>query len=121
MSSDDTNIFTIGESFDKVSIVPRKVIVEVVTWCDLNQLTNHLGKTDVLILNSKNFIVPLLPIILGQTVIQYKSCSDCLGIRVRIDSKLSWNGHVKRTCKSFNRKINEVNLPTKENVGDIVL
>ena len=103
MFADDTTIFTIGDSVDKVSIVLQEVMGEVMPWCNLNQLTIHEGKTDVLILDSKNFIGPLLPIKLGETVIQYKSYSDCLG--VRIGSKLSWNDQIKRACKSFNGKI----------------
>ncbi len=102
MFADDTTIFTIGKSVDEVSIVLQEVMDEVLTWCNFNQLTIHEGKTDVLILDSKNFIGPLLPIKLGQSLIQYKSYSDCLG--VRIDSKLSWNDHIKRACKSFNGK-----------------
>ena len=103
MFADDTTIFTIRDSVDKVSIVLQEVMNEVRTWCNLNQLTIHEEKTDVLILDSKKFIGPLLPIKLGQNVIQYKSYSDCLG--VRIDSKLTWNDHIKRNCKAFNGKI----------------
>ena len=36
-------------------------------------------------------------------MIQYKAYSDCLGVRT--DSKLSWNDHIKKACKSFNGKI----------------
>ncbi len=70
MFADDTIIFSIGKSVDEVSIALQEVMGEVMTWCNLNQLTIHEGKTDVLILKSKKFIGPLLPIKLGQTVIQ---------------------------------------------------
>ena len=71
MFADDTTIF--GDSVDKVSIVLQEIMGEVIAWCDHNQLIIHEGKTDVLILDSKNFIGPLLPIKFGQTVIQYKA------------------------------------------------
>ena len=62
MFADDTTIFTIGDSVDKVSMVLQEIMGEVIAWYDHNQLTIHEGKTDVLILDSKNFIGPLLPI-----------------------------------------------------------
>ena len=73
--------------------VLQEVMSEVMSWCEPNQLIIHKGKTDVLILDSKNLIGLLLPIKLGQAVIQYKSYSDCLG--VRIDSTLYWNDCIK--------------------------
>ena len=44
----------------KMSIILREEMVEVMIRCNLNQLTNYEGKTDVLICDSKNFMTDVL-------------------------------------------------------------
>ena len=69
MIADDTALFTIGYSVDKVPSVLLKVASEVRTRCYLNKLTIHEGMTDVLILDSKKFTGLVFPIKLCETFI----------------------------------------------------
>ena len=39
----------------------------------------------------------------GNSTIEYKSSSKCLGLT--IDNKLSWQEHTKNVCKSFSKKV----------------
>ena len=93
MYADDTTIYTIGNTADEVAIALQVILDQLQTWCRKNRLSIHEGKCDAVLLDTKPFIGPLKPLVLGDKTIQYRSFSVCLGIA--IDERLSWANHVK--------------------------
>ena len=52
---------------------------------EINKLTIHGGKSEVMVLNRNSFCGPLKPVTLGDKILSYVNSSVCLG--VVIDSK----------------------------------
>ena len=67
------------------------------------QTDSYTGKSEVLIIQNKSFIGPLLPVKMGDTVLKYVTFSDVLG--VRIDNKLSWKCQVNKLYNTYSKKI----------------
>ena len=103
MYADDTTIYVIGDTVDEIVLVLQEVLDQVYTWCLMNRLIIHEGKSEAMILSINPFIGPLKPLKLGENFIQYISSTACLG--VTIDDKLSWSQHIKSICVSFNSKV----------------
>ena len=103
MFADDTTNFTIGENIDNVILTLQSILDQVYTWCQSNRLIAHESKSEALIISSQNFIGPLPCLTYGNSTIEYKLSSKCLGLT--IDNKLSWQEHTKNVCKSFNNKV----------------
>ena len=103
MFADDTTIYTIGKDFDNIILTLQCILDQVYTWCQSNRLIAHESKTEALIISSQNFIGPLPRLTYGNSTIEYKQSSKCLGLT--IDSKLSWQEHIKNVCKSFSNKV----------------
>lgn len=103
MFADDTTIFTIGNNIDDIILTLQSVLDQLYTWCQSNRLIANESKSEALIISSQNFIGPLPRLAFGNSFIEYKSSSKCLG--VTIDSKLSWQEHIKNVCKSFSNKV----------------
>ena len=62
----------------------------------------HKSKTEAMIVSNQNFISPLPSLVYGNSTVEYKQSSKCLGLT--IDSKLSWQEHIKYVCNSFSNK-----------------
>ena len=103
MFADDTTIYTIGKDFDNIILTLQCILDQVYTWCQSNRLIAHESKTEALIISSQNFIGPLPRLTYGNSTIEYKQSSKCLWLT--IDSKLSWQEHIKNVCKSFSNKV----------------
>ena len=101
--ADDTMAFVIGNNIEEVIDLLNILARDMYNWCNKNKLTVHTGKSEVLIIQNKSFIGPLLPVRMGDTVLKYVTFSDMLG--VRIDNKLSWKCQVNKLCKTYNKKI----------------
>ena len=81
----------------------QSILDQVYTWCQSNRLIAPESKTEALIISSQNFIGPLQRLTYGNSTIEYKQSSKCLGLT--IDNKLSWQEHIKNVCKSFSNKV----------------
>jgi len=101
--ADDTTIYTIGKDIDNIILTLQCILDQVYTWCQSNRLIAHESKTEALIISSQNFIGPLPRLTYGNSTIEYKQSSKCLGLT--IDNKLSWQEHIKNVCKSFSNKV----------------
>lgn len=85
-------IFTIGKNTDNIIIMLQSVLDQVYTWCQSNRLIAHESKTEALIISNQNFIGPLPCLTYGNSTIEYKSSSKCLGLTM--NNKLSWQEHI---------------------------
>ena len=84
--ADDTTAFVIEDNIEEVIDLLNILARDLYNWCNKNKPTAHTGKSEVLIIQNKSFIGPLLPVKMGDTVLKYVTFSDVLG--VRIDNKL---------------------------------
>lgn len=65
MFVDDTTVYCIGDSADLAITQLNKALHEVYTWCQNNQLTPHLGKSEVMLFSTRNPMGPIVPAFLG--------------------------------------------------------
>ena len=103
MFADDTTIYTIVKVIDHIILSLQCILDQVYTWCQSNRLKVHESKTKALIISSQNFIGPLPRLTYTNSTIKLKQSAKCLGLT--IDSKLSWQEHLKNVCKSFSNKV----------------
>ena len=59
MYADDTTIYCVGESVDKVTAMLNKTLDELAHWCKHNSLVPHPKKCEGMILQRQRFIGPL--------------------------------------------------------------
>ena len=67
--ADNTTAYVIGDNSDDVIIKLNRLFEEICTWCKLNKLTLHTGKSEVMIIQRKQFEGPSLPVKCGDTQI----------------------------------------------------
>lgn len=112
--ADDTTLYFIGNTVDVVVDGLNRALSEISLWCRNNKLTIHAGKSEAMIISHSPFCGPLRPIKLGDNILDVVHETRCLG--VIIDSQLSWNSHLEYLCKSFGKKVRQLErfkyLPT---------
>ena len=69
MYADDTSIFCIGQSMDLAIALLNKALQGVYRWCQVNRLTPHPGKSEVMIISKKTIMSPLPPLLLGDSIL----------------------------------------------------
>ena len=104
MYADDTTIYCVGESVDKVIAMLNKTLDELVHWCKQNSLIPHPKRCEGMILQRQKFIGPLSSLKLDQHVIKWVSHSRLIG--VTIDNKLTWARHISKLKRGFVNKLN---------------
>ena len=97
--ADDTTAFVVGDNPDDVTIKLNCLFKEICTFCTLNKLTLHSGKSEVMIIQRDQFVGPLLPVTHGGTQIDYTTKTKLVG--VVIDNKLTWKDQLEKTHKSL--------------------
>ena len=85
--ADDTTAFVIGDNPDDVTIKLNCLLKEICTFCRLNKLTLHSGKSEVMIIQRDQFVGPLLLVTHGGTQIDYTMKTKLVG--VVIDNRLT--------------------------------
>ena len=93
--ADDTTAFVVGDNPDDVTIKLNCLFKEICTFCTLNKLTLHSGKSEVMIIQRDQFVGPLLPVTHGGTQIDYTTKTKLVG--VVIDNKLTWKDQLEKT------------------------
>ena len=73
MFTDDTTVFCRGDSADMAIAQLNKALHQVYTWFQNNQLTPHPGKSEVLLLSTRNLIGPIAPSLLGGSNLRWVS------------------------------------------------
>ena len=80
--ADDITAFVTGATTDKTPYKMQVVAKEVTQWCRRNKMTVNIKKTEAMIIQSKKFIGPLLPVEIADTVVDYKEECKLLGVFV---------------------------------------
>ena len=115
MFADDTTVFCIEDSADLAIAQLNKALHEVYTWCQNNQLTPHSGKSEVMLLSTRNLIGPIAPALMGGSNLRWVSKTHLVGLTV--DHRLTWIPHVLEIKKNFATKLDLLkrskSLPTK--------
>ena len=73
--ADDTTAFVIGNNTEEVIDLLNTLARDIYNWCNKNKLTVYTRKGEVLIIQNKSFMGPLLPIKMGATVLKYVTFS----------------------------------------------
>ena len=81
----------------------NKALQEVYRWCLVNRLTPHPGKSEAMIISKKTIMGPLLPLLLGDSILRYVAKTRLLGMTV--DDNLTWVPHVLDLKKNFASKL----------------
>lgn len=96
--ADDTTAFLIGDNPDDVIIELNRLFKEICSFCWLNKLTLHNGKSEVMIMQRDQFVGALLLVKWEDIQIDYTTKKKLVG--VVIDNKLTWRDHLEKTHKS---------------------
>ena len=78
-------------------------LIEIQDWLSCNKLSLNILKTHYMIFTSQKKIVHDVNVMICNTAIKRVYVTKFLG--VQIDSKLSWNDHIKYTCKKVSKSI----------------
>lgn len=97
--ADDTTAFVIGGNPVDVIIKLNRFFKEICTFCRLNKLTLHSGKSEVMIMQPDQFVGSLLPVKWEDIQIDYTTKTKLVG--VVIDNKLTWRDQLEKTHKSL--------------------
>ena len=115
MFADDTTIYYIGKDVETIVDALNSILLKFYNWCQQNKLTVHAGKTEAMLISGTPFIGPMREIKFGESTIQFKEQSKCLG--VLIDNKLSWRPQVDAVRKQYAAKLKQLKclkgLPSK--------
>ena len=80
MYVDDTTIFCITETVDKVAEQLNKALKELNIWCQENSLVPHPTKYEGMILKRSKFIGPLPSLRLGNNVVKWVTDTRLIGV-----------------------------------------
>ena len=120
MFADDSTAFVIGDCVDSIVVHINKALQLLHDWAQLNCMSIHPTKTEIMFISKSPFIGPIPPITLDNHLINCTSQSTILG--VALDNKLCWKPHIKQISANFNAKINKLkqiksfDLPTLETI-----
>ena len=101
----DSTLYCIGDTIEVINSL-NEAALEVNSWCNQNQLSIHLGKSDVLIITSQQFTGPLRTVKIGTDTIWFVNKSTSLGIT--IDNHLKWDEQIKKVTKVFCAKVGQL-------------
>eukprot|EP00795_Rhopilema_esculentum_P009609 gene9609-17368_t len=65
MYADETTAFVVGDSVDEVVQKLREALSQMNNWCSQNKLTVNAKKSKAMLITTKKFIGPLLPVQMG--------------------------------------------------------
>ena len=103
MFADDTTIYCIGTSADEAIAPLNLAMQEWYSWCLVNKLTPHPGKSEAMLISRKSHTEPIVPILIGGYTIKWVNKTRLLGMT--INHKLSWVPHTLDLKKSFANKL----------------
>ena len=83
----------------------NEIGIEIKQWCEKNRLTIHSDKSEVMIITRQDFVGPLRPVRIGDSIIKYKNSVTSLG--VTIDKHLKWDQQIKKVAKSYRAKMSQ--------------
>ena len=103
--ADDTTFYYVGQNIEEVVDSLNEIGIEIKQWCEKNRLTIHSDKSEVMIITRQDFVGPLRPVKIGDSIIKYKNSVTSLG--VTIDKHLKWDQQIKKVAKSYRAKMSQ--------------
>ena len=101
--ADDTTTHEVGNTVDEALTKIQGIANKFFVQSYRNSLTIHQERCKILIVSGEHFVGPLQQVTINNKPIEFVNNSKCLGLT--IDSKLSWQAHIQKLCKSFSGKI----------------
>ena len=96
--TDDTTAFVIGDNPDDVTVKLNCLFKEICTFCRLNKLNLHSGKSEVMIIQRDQFVGPVACDARGYT---NRLHNENKIVGVVIDNRLTWGDQLEKTHKSL--------------------
>ena len=103
MYADDTTAFVVGDSVDEDVQKLREASSQMNNWCPQNKLTVNAKKSKAMLITTKKFSGPLLPVQMGGKYLDFTTSEKVLG--VTIDDRMSWKVHSNEVAKSMSSKV----------------
>ena len=103
MHADNTTAFAVGDSVDEDVQKLREASSQMNNWCPQNKLTVNAKKSKAMLITTKKFSGPLLPVQMGGKYLDFKTSKKVLG--VTIDNRMSWKVHSDKVAKSISSKV----------------
>ena len=97
--ADNGTLYCIGDNIEEVIDCLNEAASRVNSWCNHNQLSIQLGKSEVLIFKSQQFTGPLRSVKIGTDTIRFVNKSTSLGITIK--NHLKWDEQIKKVTKVF--------------------
>ena len=97
--ADDITAFVIGVTTDETIYKMQVLAKEVTQWCRIKKMTVNTKKTEAMIVQSRKFIGPLLPVEIADDVVDYKE--ECKLLGVFIDRQLKWKTQIEKVRKKY--------------------
>ena len=94
----DNNVYDTGNTIEDLTSSLRELSEELFKWFSDIQMQGNSGKCYLILSTSKPAKVQI-----GESLIESTSCEKLLGIK--IDSKLLFDKHIKKTCKKARNKL----------------
>ena len=118
--ADDITAFVIGATTDETIYKMQVLAKEVTQWCRINKMTVNTKKTEAMIVQSRKFIGPLLPVEIADNVVDYKE--ECKLLGVFIDRQLKWKTQIEKVRKkytTYNAILKKINFLPSETLEKI--
>ena len=101
--ADDTSAFYSDKSIDSALMTINEELVKLLEWLHINKLSLNIKKTHYVIFSLRKKVKTSLKICIDNNILKRVSKSKFLG--VMIDSKMSWNDHIKYIKNKISRAI----------------
>jgi hypothetical protein len=100
----DTNIFLIDNSVEALNVKIKKVIYQLDSWFNDNQLLINTDKMKALFFHGKGLVSKYTPAIcVCNREVLHSSTAKFLGIE--ISENLSWKNHIQHLCPKLNKAV----------------
>ena len=98
--ADDATAFVVSDSVDEIVQKLNEASYLVNNWCSQNKLTVHAERSKAMLITTKKFIGPLLPLQMGGSTFTLQLQRRCC-----IDDRMSWQVQSEKVAKAMSSKI----------------
>ena len=71
MYADDTTVFCLGHTADEAIANLNKALQELYTWCLVNRLTPHPGKSEAMLISRGSCMGPIARVFIGNSTLKW--------------------------------------------------
>jgi hypothetical protein len=111
MYADDTTVYVIGKSIDKVTVSLNLALSDLYTWCTANSLTPRPTKCEAMLLHRGSFHGPINCLNIGKNAVKWVNSTRLLGVildnKLNCFKKYDWYERLDRQYQNnFTKKLN---------------